>query len=291
MIASFDIGGTSIKYGLINEKGKLIKHDEMPTNQKDGGFAIMNQVIEKVKAFQKEFDILGVAISSAGVIHPDHGVVLSTTGTIKDYDGLRIKDIIETETNCFTTVENDVNCAALAETVYGDGKPKDFIAMTVGTGIGGAIVSHGHIVHGASYSAGEWGRLIINGKPYEHLASTSSIVKKAIEKGLTVSSGKELFELYDQGNNLAQEIITDFYFHLSSGIVNLVYALNPKMILIGGGISDRGDQFINELKETLSQMLEPYFMHSFELKLMTLKNHSGMLGAYIHHTNKIKELH
>jgi len=97
MIASFDIGGTSIKYGLINEKGKLIFRDEMPTNQKDGGFAIMNQVIEKVKVFQKDTDIIGVAVSSAGVIDPDHGVVLATTGTIKDYTGLKIKEIIETE--------------------------------------------------------------------------------------------------------------------------------------------------------------------------------------------------
>ncbi|HAX03834.1 MAG: hypothetical protein A2Y45_08055 [Tenericutes bacterium GWC2_34_14] len=291
MIASFDIGGTSIKYGLINEKGKLIFRDEMPTNQKDGGFAIMNQVIEKVKVFQKDTDIIGVAVSSAGVIDPDHGVVLATTGTIKDYTGLKIKEIIETETNCFTTVENDVNCAALAETVYGDGKPQDFIAMTIGTGIGGAIVSHGHVVHGASYSAGEWGRLIINGKPYEHLASTSSIVRKANEKGLSISSGKELFDLYDQGNELAKEIINEFYFHLSSGIINLVYALNPKLILIGGGISDRGDQFIKELKNALNQILEPYFMDSFEIKLATLKNDSGMLGAYIHHKNKIKELY
>ncbi|HCZ23620.1 MAG TPA: ROK family protein, partial [Acholeplasmataceae bacterium] len=191
----------------------------------------------------------------------------------------------------FTTVENDVNCAALAETVYGDGKPQDFIAMTIGTGIGGAIVSHGHVVHGASYSAGEWGRLIINGKPYEHLASTSSIVRKANEKGLSISSGKELFDLYDQGNELAKEIINEFYFHLSSGIINLVYALNPKLILIGGGISDRGDQFIKELKNALNQILEPYFMDSFEIKLATLKNDSGMLGAYIHHKNKIKELY
>jgi len=290
MILAFDIGGTAIKYGLIHTNGKLTKRFEVPTPNEEGGLQIIKQVIQIIKDVKKDVDIKGIAISSAGVIDPYQGVVLATTKTMKDYVGLRIKDMIEIETHLFTTVENDVNCAALAETVYGEDRPQDFIAMTIGTGIGGAIVHDGKIVHGSSYSAGEWGRLLIDGVPYETEASTAAIVKLAQSKGLDVTSGKSLFKRYDEDHDVAVEVVNIFYRKLAAGIINLVYALNPSQIIIGGGISDRGERFIDELKQALSEKLEPYFMQSFELRLATLKNDSGMLGAYVHHLQQLQTL-
>lgn len=289
MIAAFDIGGTQIKYSLIDQNGKMIEKSLMPTKPEHGGLSIIDRIIEKIALFQTRHLISGIAISSAGIIDPYQGIVLLTTETMKGYAGLPIKELIESKTHIITTVENDVNCAALAESVYSNPPLKDFIAMTIGTGIGGAIIKDGEIYHGSSFSAGEWGRLMIDGKQYEKQASITSLIEYAKDFGLDVHEGLDVFNLYDQGNEKAKAAVQSFYEKLARGIVNLVYALNPKTIVVGGGISQRGEKFIYELHEALNAQLEPYFMKHVSLQLATMKNDSGMLGAYIHHLKLTKK--
>jgi predicted NBD/HSP70 family sugar kinase len=289
MIGAFDIGGTHIKYGVISQDGVVIDKKIMHTLSHQGGLSIVSRIIEIVNTMQEKYDITGVAISSAGIIDPYQGIVIATTDTMKDYAGTKIKELIEQATKLPTTIENDVNCAALAESVYSNPPLKDFIAMTIGTGIGGAIVNHGEIFHGSSYSAGEWGRLMIDGKPYEKQASMTSLIEYAKKHGLNVHEGLDVFKLYDEKNESAHIAVQLFYERLAAGIVNLVYALNPKVIVIGGGISHRGEKFIAELTHALSKQLDPYYMNQLELRLATMKNDSGMLGAYIHHMNLTKK--
>lgn len=289
MIAAFDIGGTQIKYGLIDQNGKIIEKSLMPTKPELGGLSIVDRIVEKIELYQKKHVISGVAISSAGIIDPYQGIVLLTTDTMKGYAGLHIKNLIESKTHIITTVENDVNCAALAESVYSNPPLKDFIAMTIGTGIGGAIIKDGEIYHGSSFSAGEWGRLMLDGKQYEKQASITSLIEYAKEQGLDVHEGLDVFNLYDQGNPKAKIAVDLFYKKLACGIVNLIYALNPKTIVVGGGISQRGEMFISELHEALKDQLEPYFMKHVSLQLATMKNDSGMLGAYVHHLKLTKK--
>ncbi len=289
MIAVFDIGGTQIKYALMDSSGNLLGKNMMSTDADRGGISIINQIIDVIHQYQKDYTLSGVAISSAGVIDPYNGVVLSATDTLKMYAGTPIKALIESATHIPTTVENDVNCAALAESKFSNPPLKDFIAMTIGTGIGGAIVINGNVFHGSSFSAGEWGRLILDGMPYEKQASISALLENAKQKGLPVHEGLDIFNLYDQNDIRAIEVVNHFYERLSVGIVNLVYALNPKTIVIGGGISHRGEKFINELRSVLEKQLESYFMQSLELRLATLRNDSGMIGAYLHHLNQTKK--
>jgi predicted NBD/HSP70 family sugar kinase len=289
MIAAFDIGGTQIKFALIDQSGNLFSRNMLPTYAELGGLAIINQIINLIQQFQKDYTISGIAISSAGVIDPYKGVVLSATDTLKMYAGTPIKSLIESTTNIFTTVENDVNCAALAESKFSNPPLKDFIEMTIGTGIGGAIVINGNVFHGSSFSAGEWGRLIIDGIPYEKQASVSSLIESAKQKGLNVNEGLDIFNMYDEKDILATEVVNHFYERLSAGIVNLVYALNPKTIVIGGGISHRGERFINELRNALGKQLDPFFMQSLDLRLATMRNDSGIIGAYLHHLNQTKK--
>lgn len=283
MILSFDIGGTAIKYGLIHEDGKLKEKFSMATEAHLGGASILKRIIQTIHELRLKYELSGIAISSAGVIEPIKGIILATTDTMKDYAGLHLKDEIEKQTGLYTTVENDVNCAALAETVYGNPPLQNFLAMTIGTGIGGAIVMNGTIMHGNSWSAGEWGRMLIHGTPYEKLASLSSLLLYAKNQGLDVIHTHEIFEKYDQNDPQAIKIIHMFYDYLTDGIVNLIYTFNPSHLVIGGGISNRGERFIQELKNVLIEKLEPYFYTSCDIRLATLKNDSGMLGAYVHH--------
>lgn len=289
MIAAFDIGGTNIKYGIVDKSGKIIDKKLIHTLANQGGQSIITRIIEIILNMKKQNDITGIAISSAGIIDPYQGIVIATTDTMKNYAGTHIKKLIEDATQIPTTVENDVNCAALAESVYSNPPLKDFIAMTIGTGIGGAIVNDGKIFHGSSYSAGEWGRMLLDGKPFEKQASMTSLIEYAKKYSLDVNEGIDVFKLYDDQNESAKIAVQTFYERLAAGIVNLVYALNPKVIIIGGGISQRGEKFIDELSQTLSKKLDPYYTDSLELRLATMKNDSGMLGAYIHHVNLIKK--
>lgn len=290
MIISFDIGGTFIKYGLIDKNHNILYKNIIDTNAQLGGISIINRVIQVIEKAKKEFLIKGVAISSTGVIDYENGIVLSSTNTIPDYIGLNIKKIIEKETNLYTTVENDVNCVALAESNILPPHYNQILFMTIGTGIGGAIIVNHKLYHGHTMSAGEWGNTIFNGQPLENQASLSAIILAAQKQGLNIKNGIELFNLYDQGNKIAVSIITNFYHILSIAICNLVYIFNPDLIVIGGGISNRGLKFSNELSQVLKTHMPKFYASSFELKLTKNLNDSGMIGAFLHHLNQVKRL-
>lgn len=281
MIATFDLGGTDLKFGIMNREGSLVFNDKVPSKASEGGTMLLDQVIELTDHLKSLYTLDGIAISSAGVIQPNTGVVLSATETIPNYVGLNINNYISEKTGLHTTSINDVRAAALSETRFIP--EKNVLMMTIGTGIGGAIVYDHQIYHGHFYSAGEWGHMYIAGKPFEKLASMSAIINEAKSKGIDVDNGEQLFKLYDQDHMVVVSIIKKFYHYLSMGIANLVYTINPELIIIGGGISNRGQKFIDELNQALHAHLPKFYVNSVKIICAKNLNHSGMIGAYIHH--------
>ena len=172
----------------------------------------------------------------------------------------------------------------------GHGKDFDhFLMMTVGTGIGGAIVMQKQLWRGPNYNAGEFGRMIMqDGQHYELLAATSALVRSAQKAGLDVNNGNEVFELYDAKNKVAKQVVKNFYDYLAIGISNLVYAFNPQSIIIGGGITNR-DTFIDELKVELQKILHHSFYETVIIQRSYFKNDGGMLGAYYLVMENVKE--
>lgn len=283
MILTFDLGGTLVKYGILETPMTFLLKSEFETKALEGGPAILNRMIEMALSLQKQYPITGIAISSAGVIEPNKGIVLTATDAIPHFIGLPIKALFEEKTHCFTTVENDVNCVALAEATLSTRPVDDFVALTIGTGIGGGIVYQGKIIHGHAYSAGEWGKMYINGRPYEKLASMSALLEHAQSSGLKVANGAELFRLYDRGDLVAHSVVQRFYHYLSLGVANIIFTLNPKVVMIGGGISNRKERFIEEFTQVLRLHLPPYYCEHVEIRLPEFLNDSGMLGACVHH--------
>ncbi len=289
MILSFDIGGTFIKYGVIDDHMSFLKKSMIETQAHLGGHHIISQIIRLSNQLKQAYPpIDGIAISSAGVIEPFQGIVLSATDAIPDYIGINIKQMVEQGTQLMTTVENDVNCAALAESRLADCPTDELIALTVGTGIGGAIIHSGHLVRGHAFSAGEWGKMYITGKHFEKLASINALIQDAKDHDLMVSDGESLFKMYDQGNIIAHAVVHRFYHFLSLGIANLIFTLNPKVIVIGGGISNRKEKFIEEITQTLRLHLPSYYIDHVEIRLPKYFNDAGMLGAYLHHKDTKK---
>ncbi|MBO1004816.1 ROK family protein [Pseudogracilibacillus auburnensis] len=280
---AFDIGGTQIKYGLVDESGKILSDWLMDTEAHNGGQSIIDKVIQAGKAIMADHQIAGVAISTAGQVDYQTGTIMGASDAIPNYVGIEVKKQISEALGLPVEVRNDVDCAGLGEQWLGNHGVDHFIALTVGTGVGGAIVIDGKMYSGHAFSAGEWGYMLVEGEPFEHNASITGLIKFAKKyKEDRDWNGKEIFDLYDQGDADIQLAVQSFYRYLAIGISNLIYIFNPEKVIVGGGVTARGELFLNELRQAVEQYLQPSFYKNTEIVLATLSNHAGMVGAVYH---------
>lgn len=280
---AFDIGGTQIKYGIVTENGDILSHFMMDTEAHLGGRAIIDKVIGAGKSIVADHSLSGIAISTAGQVNFQTGTIVAAGDTIPHYTGVEIKKLVSEALGLPVEVRNDVDCAALGEMWLGNHVSNSFIALTVGTGIGGAIVIEGKMYSGHSFSAGEWGYMLVDGEPFEKNASVSGLIQFAnLYKEKRQWTGKEIFDLYDQGDEEIHMAVRQFFRYLAMGISNLIYIFNPEKVIIGGGITARGEKFLQEVKEEVEKYLLPSFNKNTEIVLAKLSNQAGMIGAVYH---------
>ena len=283
LFTGIDIGGTNIKYGVIDEEGKIIKLCERETEAYKGGLSIIEKVKEIVREIKGEYKIDGICISTAGMVCPKDGKIIYAGPTIPNYTGTEVKRIVEKEFNIKCSVENDVNCAALGELWLGAGKGKNSIAcMTIGTSIGGAIILDGKVVHGFSNSAGEIGYMLVNRKQIQDVASTTSLIKNvAFRKGLDENkiNGKEIFKGYEDGDYICKEEVEKLADNLALGITNIVYLFNPEVLVLGGGIMAREDILKPLIDKYLKKYLIEHVYNNTNIAFAKLKNTAGVVGA------------
>ncbi|KXY10924.1 ROK family protein [Bacillus sp. FSL K6-0067] len=281
---AFDIGGTQIKYGIVSETGTVLKHKTVPTEIHLGGEQIIQKLILLSKKLMGEHTILGIGISTAGIVDVNKGIVTGGADHIPGYSTIPIINRLQEVLKVPVSIDNDVNCAAFGEKCNGSGREKgNFIMLTLGTGIGGAIFIDGELYRGHSFSAGEWGNMLIEGKAFEEVASISGLIHLVRKyKGEGDWNGKTIFELYDKGDREVTQAVEVFFKHLAIGISNLAYIFNPEMIVIGGGITDRGNQFLKEVKEEVEKYLQKEIYNNCEIELAQNGNCAGMIGSIYH---------
>lgn len=279
---AFDIGGTHIKYGVVNEKGELQFHYKMDTEAQNGGLSIVRKVIKTAKKHVDD-SIVGIAISTAGQVDYNEGVIVAAGDTIPNYAGIEIKKRVSKALQLPVEVRNDVDCAGLCEKWLGGHAAKDFLTLTVGTGIGGSIVLNDDMYSGHSFSAGEWGYMIVEGQQFEKVASITGLINMVKEnKGDRNWTGEEIFALYDEGDAGVKRAVETFYKHLAIGIANLIFIFNPEKVVIGGGITSRGILFLDEVTENVEKYVQPDILDGTDIVLATHSNNSGMIGAVYH---------
>jgi len=281
---AFDIGGTQIKYGIVSEIGRVLKRQTVATEIHLGGEQIIQKLIYVSKKIMNEHTIAGIGISTAGIVDINKGIVTGGADHIPGYSTIPIIDRLQEILKVPVSIDNDVNCAAFGEKWNGSGREKDnFIMLTLGTGIGGAIFIDGKLYRGHSFSAGEWGNMLIEGKTFEEVASISGLIRLVSKyKGKGKWNGKRIFELYDKGDREVAQAVGIFFKHLAIGISNLAYIFNPETIIIGGGITDRGNKFLKEVKEEVSKYLNQEIYNNCEIELAQNGNCAGMIGAIYH---------
>lgn len=288
-VLCFDIGGTDIKYGIVKDE-VIIEKNKVPTEAKSSQEELKNKLYKLASEMLAKYHVDGVGVSCAGSIDHSQGIITTAPDAIPSFKDWDFKSFFKDNFNLECVADNDVNCFAIAEGKSGAAKGfKNFFTITVGTGIGGAIVFNGKIWRGLNYNAGEVGRMLLPKEKFESLASVTALVKNARDLGLEVNNGKEIFDLYDQDNFLAKQAIASFYHYLAVGIANLIYTFNPEAFVIGGGITNR-DGFLEELNKTINRYLVDGFKNTAILKRAHYKNDGGMMGAYYNfvHRNEDK---
>jgi predicted NBD/HSP70 family sugar kinase len=280
---AFDIGGTHIKYGIVREDGSVSASFLADTEAHLGGHSIVRKLIHLSRELLKSYEAEGVAISTAGRVDAEKGVVLGESKNIPGYKGIELKKSISEELNLPVEARNDADCAALCEHWLGNHRAENFIMLTVGTGIGGGIIINNQLYTGHSFSAGEWGYMRIEGSQFEKTASIPGLIRMAKEyKGEGEWTGKKIFDLYDQGDPEMGKAVATFYKHLAIGISNLLYIFSPEKVVIGGGMALRGELFLSEIKEEVKKYTVESFYNRTEIVLAKHQNHSGMIGAVYH---------
>lgn len=288
-IIGIDIGGTAVKYGLLSEKGEILNSGEFPTEGKKG---VDNLFVNICKVIDKylEKDIIGIAVSGTGQIDGRIGKVVGGNPIIPGWIGTNLVEKLEKKYNLPAVLENDVNCAALGEKWLGAGKDaKDFICLTIGTGIGGGIILNGEIFRGNTCVAAEFGHIQVAkdgiecmcGKKgcYERYASTTALVNMVKEKTGKDLNGKEIFELEKSGNTEVKEIVDTWIDYLTDGLSTLTYIFNMSLIVLGGGVTKQGDYLLNRIKKSLDKKLGENYKKDLDVRFAELGNNAGMLGA------------
>lgn len=294
-VICFDIGGTSIKYAVINSKGEILVKDKFPTPKKNCRETIPSKIVEIINNKSKDFIISSVGISTAGIIDSENGIVVRADN-FQGYSGTPLREKLNLETGLDIFVENDVNAAALGEMWMGAARGhENFVCITLGTGVGGALVINGKLVRGVYGGAGEIGHIILNENGeacacglngcYERYASTSSLIrsyiKKSKESGIEIEyiSGEEIMERDESGELLASEVLEEFMNHLISGIVSITHLLDTGLIVIGGGISAQGEKYFNKLNKKFSEKAMKFYVDHTSIVQAKLENDAGLYGA------------
>lgn len=288
-IVGIDIGGTMIKYGLITLTGEILESGEVSTEADKGVENLFNKLVTIIESYSKE-ELLGIAVSGTGQIDGSIGKVVGGNDIIPGWIGTNLVERLENRFNIPAVLENDVNCAALGEKWLGAGREeKDFICITIGTGIGGGIVLNNNIFRGDTCVAGEFGHIQIVkdgiqclcGKKgcYERYASATALMRMAKEATGEDLGGKEIFDREKSGDPLMKKVVSEWVDYFTDGLSTIAYIFNPPLVVIGGGVTKQGDYLLSKFNESLSTKLGVNFRKDLKIKFAELGNNAGMLGA------------
>lgn len=283
-----DIGGTAIKSGLYTD-GTLSDVREIPTEAKQGGPHVVERIRELITDYRQRHPFQRIGISTAGQVDPVRGRIIYANENIPGYTGTPLKDIMEQEFQMPTAVENDVNAAALGEAAFGAGRGQsDFVCLTYGTGVGGAIFTGGKLYSGSSFSAGEFGAMVTHPEQrdaekdlysgcYEKYASTTALVSGAMKLDPALSNGRLIFQRMEDPD--IRQLVDQWIMEIVYGLTTVVHMLNPSCILLGGGVMEQS-YVPDRIREILGQNIMPSFRH-VKVQKTELGNRAGMLGAAV----------
>ncbi|WML46398.1 ROK family glucokinase [Neobacillus sp. PS3-40] len=309
-IVGVDLGGTTTKLAFISMVGEIVHKWEINTDNSNEGKNITINIAKSIDQKLDELDmnkqkLLGIGMGAPGPVNYTTGVILNTVN-LGWQDNFPLRDLLGAETSLPVFIDNDANCAALGEMWKGAGNgAKDLVCVTLGTGIGGGVITNGEIVQGVNGAGGEIGHITaipIGGAAcncgktgcIETIASATGIVRLANAELIKEDTRGELKEIYTQlgvitaknvidcarkGDPLASEVMAKVSFYLGLVLAGIANTLNPEKVVLGGGVSRAGEILLNQVKEKFDHFAFSAVRKSTKIALATLGNDAGVIGA------------
>ena len=216
----------------------------------------------------------------------EKGEIFYSAPLIPDYAGTKFKETMEARFQVPCEVENDVNCAGLAEYAAGASKgSKVSVMLTIGTGIGGSVIINGEVFHGYSGSACEVGYMHMRGSDFQTLGAASILTKKVAQwkqEPEELWSGYHIFEEAKKGDELCNRAIDEMADVLGQGIANICYVVNPEVVVLGGGIMAQKEFLKEKIENAVEKYLVSGIVKHTRIAFAQFGNDAGMLGAFYH---------
>ncbi|MCL2564960.1 MAG: ROK family protein [Defluviitaleaceae bacterium] len=302
-----DLGGTNIAGGIVDSDGKLVHKKSIPTLHARGADTVITDIITLCKDLAQEssinFDqIKSIGIGCPGIVNPPDGILIYATNL--NFKDVSIGEKVSKVLNLPVYIENDANCAALGESMFGAAKgSKHSVAVTLGTGVGGGIIIDGSIYSGPFFGAGELGHHIIRigGELcgcggmgcWEAYASATALIRETVKEAknnpnsiinrcvsgnLDKITAKTAFDAAAEGDATAKEVVNNYLDHLCVGLSNIINLLQPEIIVIGGGISGQGNTLITAIEDRVSETVLGGSLKT-RFVIAQLGNDAGIVGA------------
>ncbi|WP_164716528.1 ROK family protein [Paenibacillus whitsoniae] len=296
-----DVGGTKINAGIVDERGEVLHTVSVPTlagsaRTEDRIVLAIREVLGGASGSLPPLALRGIGVGTAGQIDWAEGAVRSASDLLPGYAGTPLRRLLEAQFPLPVRVDNDVNVLALTEKRLGAARGvNDFICLALGTGVGGALVTGGRLVHGAWGGAGELGHLAVDlhGPPclcggrgcLEQYASGTSIARRMRERlaaegqADALIDAREVFARWHAGEPLAAALMQESMAALGAAIASLIHMWNPQVVVIGGGVAEAGEHFFAELRAEAERRTMPAMWAGVRIEPAYRGNWGGMIGA------------
>lgn len=287
-----DLGGTYIKSGIVDSKGKIIKQFKTDTFADVSPKKVLSQIELSVDTLLKGFkkNISGIGIGAPGIV--TNGV-MKYPPNFKGWKEVELANYFRKRFRTECIADNDANCAGLAELKFGHGsKNSNFIFLTLGTGIGGAIVINGKIYRGEQNGAGEFGMMTINYNGQECLGGNRGAIEAYLGRNYFLEQNKheinklgknidfkEITQYANNGNKTAKKLLNLYGYYLGVGITNYFNLMDVRTAVLGGGISNSYSHFIGTLNKTIKARALKTIRNKFRVLRSKINNNAGVLGA------------
>lgn len=304
-----DLGGTNIVAGVVDENYKIIATAKRKTNCPRPAEEIVNDMaavaLEVIKnAGLKKEDIESAGVGSPGAIDPINGVVIYANNL--GFFDVEVGKMLKERTGIDFYLENDANAAAYGEFVAGAGKgTKDFVMITLGTGVGGGVIIDGKIYSGSNYAGTELGHTVIamDGEVcscgrqgcWEAYASATALIRQTkqamlrypntimwdmVNGDINAVSGLTAFDAMRKGDNAGKQVVDKYIYYIAVGVSNNINIFQPEILCIGGGVSKEGDNLIIPINELVAgENYARNLTKNCVIKTAQLGNDAGIIGA------------
>lgn len=304
-----DLGGTNIAVGVVSEDLKIVGRGSVKTNCPRPADEIFDDIAKAVQMAMDDAgvtkeDIISIGVGTPGTVNKSNGFIEFANNL--GFKQVPAKDMLEARVNIPCYIDNDANCAALGEAVAGVGNgSKNFVAVTLGTGVGSGIIIDGKIITGENYAAGEMGHMVIclDGEQcncgrrgcWEQYASATALIRqtkdamkhhydsimwKLVEDNIENVNGRTAFDAMRMNDPTGKEVVDRYVYYVAAGLINIINALQPEFICLGGGVANEKETLLVPVRaHVYRERYSHYSTIQTEIVSAKLGNDAGIFGA------------